>query len=121
MMNYPRALVGGRRDLFTFPDSWAMVKVCSNCSGGRMIEILEKYRDRIAALDYTPLTDDELAAVRAADRSAVASAAIEGLKRSELGDAFAMLLLEMRVPPDIGAQLVVEFTKDTLDPAQLAA
>lgn len=86
-----------------------------------MTDIIETYRSRIATMDYTPLTDAQLVRFRAADRSAVANSAIEGLQRTELDDRFMQLLMEMRVPLDLSVELVKSYTADLLDPASLAA
>lgn len=86
-----------------------------------MADMIEKYRKRIEAMDYTPLTDVQLSKFRESDRSAVASSAIEGLKRTDLDDRFMKLLMEMRVPFSVSAELLESFTSDMLDPAQLAA
>jgi len=79
-----------------------------------MEEILKHYRDRIEAMDFEPLSDDEAAARRAADAEGVASVRLEGLELTAIDAAFLDMLAEFRVPQELSSALTIEFTRDML-------
>ena len=78
------------------------------------MDLVETYRTRISALDFTPLTDEEVAQARAAHANAVASARIEGVEMTSQDAAFVEMLLELRVPQKVAMPLALQYGRDVL-------
>ncbi|MEK7457713.1 MAG: hypothetical protein AABZ76_22670 [Pseudomonadota bacterium] len=70
---------------------------------------LETYRARIAALDFVPLSDEEVAQARAAYAEAAASARIEVVEMTPQDADFVEMLLEMRVPHKVAMPLILQY------------
>ncbi|MET1756472.1 hypothetical protein ABVV53_13595 [Novosphingobium sp. RD2P27] len=79
-----------------------------------MEDILKRYRERIEAMEFEPLSDDEASARRAADAEGVASVRLEGLELTAFDAAFLDMLAEFRVPQELSSALTLEFTRDML-------
>lgn len=79
-----------------------------------MQDILKHYRQRIASMDFEPLSNDATAARRAADAEGIASVRLEGLELTPLDAAFLDMLAEMRVPQELSSELAVEFSREVL-------
>ena len=81
------------------------------------LALIEALRREVRALDFTPLTDAQVARQVAHWPSAAASQAIEGNPLSPADHALARMLLAERVPPGTRPQLVARFARECrLDP-----
>lgn len=78
------------------------------------MNILEAYRERIATLNYTPLTVDEAAQAHTSHAEAIASVRIEGIEMTSQDAAFFELLLEMRIPHAVAMPLVLQYGRDII-------
>ena len=79
-----------------------------------MMDILDAYRVRIAALDFTPLSDEAAAQARAAYAESVASGRIEGAEMAPQDAAFVEMLLDMRMPQNVAMPLILQYGHDAV-------
>jgi hypothetical protein len=72
-------------------------------------QIVEQYRARIRAMDFTARTASEVDQWHENDLEAVANNAIEGIASDDLSDAFFSMLKEEAVPTELAASLLKDF------------
>lgn len=72
-------------------------------------QIVEQYRARIRAMDFTARPPAEVAQWHENDLEAVANNAIEGIASDDLSDAFFSMLKEEAVPTELAASLLKDF------------
>ncbi|WP_227429175.1 hypothetical protein [Psychrobacter sp. I-STPA6b] len=75
---------------------------------------IEYFRQKIRAMEYTPLTDEELAVVIEKHIDAVEDVRLEGYYLTADDDEFFAMLNEERVPLDIQADIVYEWVISNL-------
>jgi hypothetical protein len=73
--------------------------------------LTERLRREVRTLDFEPLTDEQVAEQVVAYPSAAASNAIEGNPFTAADWAFTRMLLEERVPEEVGARLDIAFAR----------
>jgi hypothetical protein len=83
-------------------------------------QIVEQYRERIRAMDFTSRTPVETAQWHENDLEAVANNEIEGITSDALSDAFFSMLKEEAVPTDLAASLLKDFHSTALLANQVA-
>ncbi|WP_227429174.1 hypothetical protein [Psychrobacter sp. I-STPA6b] len=75
---------------------------------------IEYFRQKIRTMDYTPLTDEELAEVLEIRESAVASSRLEGVYTTEEEKEFFAMLAEERLPIELRQKIAKEWVFSNL-------
>lgn len=75
---------------------------------------LDYFRNKIKAMDFVPMTDEELAIALKKDAEAVDNARLEGIYQTEEERAFFDMMNQERLPMHLQEQLVDEWLADRL-------